>query len=86
MLVLTNLYNSVFFSLLTVPEYRNPINTIDDLLNSIRDDNYAVITLQNSSYLKEFNVAKPIDRIYYEIGRNINRQVFNTLSMLEMPI
>ena len=71
-------YGGVFYSVLTVPEFEDPIETLDDLVAASESGHHSVVTLSGSSYLDMF-VRAECELLdgecsdYYRIGQNMNR-------------
>ncbi|XP_054168915.1 glutamate receptor ionotropic, delta-1-like [Oppia nitens] len=72
-MILMKTYSGIFFSILTVPEYDEPIESLDDLVRASKlADRYSVITVPNSAYFDLF-VRSSCCSDYYYIGKNINK-------------
>lgn len=72
-LVLANSYGGRFYSILALPEFEPPIDTLAALEAIARSDSGQLITFDDSSYLAMFQGAAPEDGVIYEIGRHMNR-------------
>lgn len=62
-----------FYSILAVPKFASPIDTVEDLLAAIGDDSHFIITKDQSSMLNSYLYSKPENPIHYAIGQHINR-------------
>lgn len=75
-LIIANSYGGCFYSILAVPEFEPPIDTILDIERiSTKDDGF-IITIADSSYLQMMTTAEPDEGIFYSIGQHINRYEF----------
>lgn len=72
-LILSNCYSSSFYSLLTLPEYSDTIDSLADLEEAAVHDTHNIVTWKDSSYLSEFMYATNSNRLNYAIGQHINR-------------
>ena len=73
-LILTAIYNSIFNSILAVPQFQAPIDTIDDLIGAIKDDSHQIFLGQNFElFRKGFIKSRPDNKVFYQIGKHINR-------------
>ena len=73
-LIFTQFFNSYFFSILSVPEYAKPIDTIDDLVR-ISNQDFKLIFRKTFPYYKMLIDAKLEDPVFSAIGRNAQRNV-----------
>lgn len=71
--VLSNYYNCIFYSILTIAIHEDPIDTVSDLVNSIEYDQYQVFTYKDSSFLEQFIHPEKENELFNSIGANINR-------------
>ena len=71
--ILSNSYGGCFYSILTVPEFERPIDTVDDIIEIARTDRGYLVTIDHSSYLDTFLTSKPDEGIFYLIGRHMAR-------------
>ncbi|KAI2796417.1 hypothetical protein BLOT_015361 [Blomia tropicalis] len=69
-LVLTTSYSSIFYSILTIPEYEKPIDDIEDALEFMERDSRTTI-FTSAIYYKHFMKAKPNNQLYYSLGQYI---------------
>ncbi|KAJ6221788.1 hypothetical protein RDWZM_000333 [Blomia tropicalis] len=81
MLIMTNMYTSVFYSTLTIPEYKKAIDTIDDLLTVIKDDTFKICVLPKSGINMMLLNAEPDAGVYYSIAQNFVRNRNNAIEM-----
>ncbi len=74
-LILAQIYNSIFNSIITVPEYDPPIDSVADLLKAINDDSHLIYLAANFGVFKyAFLKATPErNRVFHQIGRHLNR-------------
>ena len=70
-------YSGIFYSVLTLPEYKEPIETLDDLEKAAKSGEHSIITVPNSFYYDLF-VHSPCCGAYYTIGRNIEQTIAQT--------
>lgn len=73
LLILTNLYCSVFYSILTVPRYERPIDTIENIAQIARSDSHFILVRRQSTYSRRFTHASPDAGLFYAIGQHIRR-------------
>lgn len=71
-LVLTTSYSSIFYSILTIPEYEKPIDDIEDALEFMERDSRTTI-FTSAIYYKHFMKAKPNNQLYYSLGQYIKK-------------
>src|SRR5882724_5388075 len=71
-LILMKTYSGIFYSVLTLPEYKEPIETLDDLEKAAKSGEHSIITVPNSFYYDLF-VHSPCCGAYHTIGLNIKR-------------
>ena len=64
-------YSGVFFSVLTIPEYEEPIETLDDLERVAISGEYDIMTAPNTFYYDLF--VKAEHGPYHTIGEAIKR-------------
>ena len=67
-------YSGIFFSVLTVPVYENPIETLDDLKMVAEIGDYSIVTTPETYYYDLFVKAQCCGS-YHTIGTAINRSV-----------
>lgn len=73
-LILSTNYISIFYSLLTLPQYERPIDTVNDLMESIKDDSHTIWTQSNYEYLRRmFQRSPPQFKVLHEIGKHMTR-------------
>ena len=72
-LVLCTAYSSSFYSILIVPKYGQAIDTIDDLLQVVREDSKFVVLGKKSIYWYHIVNAEPDNFVSYEIQKHLNR-------------
>lgn len=73
-LILSQIYISIFNSIITVPEYEPPIDKITDLLNAISDDSHYIYMAENFGiFRRAFKRASARNRVFHQIGRHLNR-------------
>lgn len=75
-IVLSNIYSSVFYSMLTVPEYGRPIDTLVDLAHIASSDSHRILMKAHSGFQQRFqysSAAKDAPLIDRLIGEHINR-------------
>ncbi|XP_054158638.1 glutamate receptor-like [Oppia nitens] len=70
-LVLMKAYSAKFYSILTLPEHRDPIETLDDLERAAVSGQYDIITYAQSYYHDVFALADCCSGSYYHIGQNM---------------
>lgn len=75
-LVLSNIYKTVFFSKLTIPEYESAIDTIDDFLNAIKTDSHWILIKENTAITYAITNSQPDDLLFYPIKQHMFRFVF----------
>ena len=63
-------YSGIFFSVLSVPQYEDPIETLDDLERVAKSKEYDIVTAPNTFYYDMFTKAKCCGP-YYSIGNAI---------------
>ena len=71
-LILSNLYSSVFYSLLTVP-HEQLIDTVQDIFRVAQTDSHTIFVRNNSIFQKRFLDATPNEHLFYAIGQHLNR-------------
>lgn len=69
-LVLMKTYGGVFYSILTLPVYKDSVETLDDLERVALNGEYDIITFHNSYYYTLFTNAECCGA-YYSIGEAI---------------
>lgn len=72
-LILANAYSSVFYALLTVPEYEKPIDTIEDLVRIATHDTHQIIIKDQSSVHMTIMNATPENGVYYVLRKHLER-------------
>lgn len=73
-LILSQIYISIFNSIITVPEYQPPIDKITDLLNAISDDSHFIYMAENFGIFRlAFKRSSARNRVFHQIGRHLNR-------------
>ncbi len=71
-------YGGIFYSVLTLPLYKDPIETIEDLEKVALNKEYHIVTYLRSYYYQFFVNAECCDA-FYAIGRQMKN------SFIEMP-
>lgn len=71
--ILATYYGSFFYAVLTLPEYESPVDTVEDILQVAENGQHRILVRQNSILLPAFAKAARDDRLFYAIGRHINR-------------
>lgn len=71
--ILATYYGSSFYAVLTLPEYAAPVDSVEDILKIVQQDSHRLLMRQNSALLPAFLRAHPEDRLFYAIGRHLNR-------------
>jgi len=71
-------YGGVFYSVLTLPVYKDPIETLEDLERVALNEEYDIVTYPKSYYYQLFTKAKCCDS-YHIIGQALNN------TKIEMP-
>lgn len=75
-LILSTVYCTLFFALITVPQYERPIDTREDLLRVAQSDSHFLLTRGHSAFQTMFIYARRNQNaLFYEIGRHMNRLV-----------
>lgn len=72
-LILSNSYSGCFYSILAIPEFELPIDTVADIQKVSQFDRGYIITLADSSYLQMFITSVKEGGIFYLIGQHMNR-------------
>lgn len=72
-LILSNSYSGCFYSILAIPEFELPIDTIADIQKISQSDRGYIITLTDSSYLQMFLTSVKEGGIFHLIGQHMNR-------------
>lgn len=73
-LVLSTVYTANFHALLTLPQYEEPIDSLPDLFNLIKDDTRIVVrSLPDPNSLRYFNVSPDPSNEYYPLGQHYLR-------------
>ncbi|KAJ6221499.1 hypothetical protein RDWZM_000044 [Blomia tropicalis] len=72
-LILSTGYSSAFYSILTIPQYEKPIDSIDALIDAVDSQNYDLINVDKSLYTYHMIYATRENYIFYKLGQNINR-------------
>jgi len=76
--ILMKTYGGVFYSVLTLPVYKDPIDTVEDLERVALNGEYDIVTYPKSYYYKFFVTAECCDA-YFAIGQAMKN------SKIEMP-
>lgn len=92
-LTLSTSYSSAFYSILTVPEYELPVDSVEDLSSIARSDSRTLLVKENSSNWLNFMSADPsTNRVYHTIGMHLNRSgdrfttsLVDVMPKLEVP-
>ncbi len=72
-LILANSYGGCFYSILAVPEFERPVDTLADVEEIARSDSGQLVTFADSSYLEMFVNASADAGLFYAIGQHLNR-------------
>lgn len=72
-LILSNAYSSAFYSILMVPVFGKPINSIDDLLEIVKSDSKLIVMNGRSIYWYDLVNSKADNYVYYTLGKHLNR-------------
>lgn len=91
-LTLSTSYSSAFYSILTVPEFELPVDTVEDIRLLASSDSKYLLVKENSSNWLNFIGAGRENRVYHTIGVHLNRTgvrftttLAETMSRLEEP-
>ena len=73
-MILTQYYNSYLISILTVPQFEPPIDTVDDLIHALKRNSYQLFTHNKFAYNKELEQSRYSDEdaLMYHIGHKLN--------------
>ena len=71
--IINQYYSSYFYTSLTVHEYNDPIDTIDDLLHLLQDNESQVITGDSFVFNQKLLNARPEHGIFYQLGVKLNQ-------------
>lgn len=80
-LIINRSYSGVFFAFLTVPKYGTVIDTMEQFMSLVRNDQVTVIT--NGLYTKRFIHSGPDSAVYYDLGLHINRTKPKSFNLYE---
>lgn len=69
-MILMKTYSGVFYSVLTLPDFKDPIETLKDLVIAAESGDYQVVTFPMSFY-RELFVGAECCGDYYRIGQNM---------------
>ena len=73
--ILTNAYTGVFYSILTIPEYENSVDKIEEMTHLIDSDSVQLIT--SEIWSDHFSNANQKDNeLYFRFGQHIRRFVY----------
>ena len=72
-LILSNAYSSSFYSILVVPVFGSPIDSIDDLIKVVQSDSKFIAMNGRSIYWYDLVNAKADNYVYYTLGEHLNR-------------
>lgn len=72
-LILANSYGGCFYSILAVPEFEAPVDTLSDLETIANSDSGRLVTFADSSYLEMFVNSTSADGVFYTVGMHMNR-------------
>jgi len=78
-------YGGVFYSVLTLPVYKDPIDTLEDLERVALSGEYDIVTYPDSYYYQFFVEAKCCDS-YYKIGRAMKNSRIKMPNNLDLGI
>ena len=70
-MILSIAYSTRFYSMLTMPTYEKPINTIDDLMDALDGGRHQIINLARSSYFEYFLCSDESNKLFDKIRQNI---------------
>lgn len=65
-------YKGLFYSVLTIPQYAAPIDTLDDLERAATSGEHTIVTMPNTFYYDMFADAQCCGA-YYKIGERIKK-------------
>ena len=70
---MTTAYICSFYSILSIPTYDKPIDTVDDLLIVAKYDSKYIMMIKHSEYYTSMVYASPDSYVNHLIGQHINR-------------
>jgi len=85
-LILSTAYSSIFYSILTIPIYDKPIDTIDDLVRVAKSDSHYLLLKGNSFYYTLFSKAKPRYTLFYTIRLHFERYILSEVRAIFIVI
>lgn len=72
-LVISTLFGSTLYAVVTVPPSRRPLDSVDDLLSALRRGSHSLWFVRDFPVVEWFVNSRPEDAVYYEIGQRINK-------------
>ncbi len=72
-LLLSDAFSSMFYSTLTKPMHKLPVDTVADLLQAVSTNSHYVVTQNNSAVLSRILQASADDRVYSSIARQMHQ-------------
>lgn len=72
-LILSTGYGSVFYSMMTVPKYGKPFDTLDEFVQIAKTDSHYIMLDSKSAFFQKYVNSTPDQTFYYEIGQHIKR-------------
>lgn len=72
-MIISTLFGSTLFSIVTVPASGRPLDSVDDLLTALRKGSHSLWFVKDFPVIEWFVNAQPDDSVYYEIGQRINK-------------
>lgn len=73
LLILSSLYSSVFYSILTFPRYSRPIDSIEDIQAIAQTDSHWILPRQQSTYARRLMGAPLGSGVFTLIGQHLRR-------------
>lgn len=73
-LILGTVYGAAFYALLTLPQYKPPIDSLEDLFALISTDQRTVVSYaKNPNNNRYFNISSNPSNVYYPLGLHFQR-------------
>ncbi len=72
-LILSNVHSSALYSVITVPQYSEVIETIEQLISAANASTHRIVSKDDGSIDSAVNRAKPVTGVFYAIQRHIRR-------------
>lgn len=72
-LVISTLFGSTLYAVVTVPPSRRPLDSVDDLLSALRRGSHSLWFVKDFPVVEWFVNSRAEDAVYYEIGQRINK-------------